>query len=77
MDSGTTLTLEQGGESRRVPFEVRDMLADELAAFGRCARTSEAPETGAEEGIAALRVILGVLSAPRGAAPAEAPGVAR
>jgi len=76
MDSGTTLTLEEGGESRRVPFEVRDMLADELAAFGRCARSGEAPETGAEEGIAALRVILAVLSAPRGAAPAEAAGAA-
>ncbi len=77
MDAGTTLTLEEGGACRRVPFEVRDMLADELEAFGRCARSGEAPETGAEEGIAALRVILGVLSAPRGVAPAEAGGVVR
>lgn len=63
MDAGTTLTLETDGGCRRVPFEVRDMLVDELEAFGRCARSGETPETGAEEGIAALRVILGVLPA--------------
>ncbi len=61
MDAGTTLTLETGAGSRRVPFEVRDMLVDELEAFARSARTGEPPETGAEEGIAALRVILGLL----------------
>jgi predicted dehydrogenase len=68
MDAGTTLTLEDGAGARRVPFEVRDMLVDELEAFARCARSGEAPETGAEEGIAALRVILGVL---RPEAPGE------
>jgi len=71
MDAETTLTLETGSGSRRVPFEVRDMLVDELEAFGRCARSGEAPETGAEEGIAALRVVLGVLP------PEEAGEVAR
>lgn len=66
MDTATTLTLEQGGEARRVPFEVRDMLVDELAEFGRCVRSGRAPETGAEEGIAALRVVLGLMAATVG-----------
>ncbi|MEJ2358387.1 MAG: Gfo/Idh/MocA family oxidoreductase [Deinococcales bacterium] len=62
MDAGTTITLETRDGTRRIPFEVRDMLVDELEAFGRCARTGAAPETGAEEGVAALRVVLGVLA---------------
>jgi predicted dehydrogenase len=59
LDGATTLTV--GGE--RVAFEERDMLADELAEFGRCIRDGEAPETGAEEGIRALRAILEALEA--------------
>ena len=54
LDGATTLTL--GGEA--IAFEERDMLAEELAEFGRCAREGGAPETGAEEGIRALRAIL-------------------
>jgi UDP-N-acetyl-2-amino-2-deoxyglucuronate dehydrogenase len=53
LDGATTLTL--GGEP--VAFEQRDMLAEELAEFGRCIRAGGAPETGAGEGIAALRAI--------------------
>ena len=54
LDEVTTLAV--GGEP--VPFEPVDPLADELAEFGRCIRGEAAPETGAAEGLAALRVVL-------------------
>jgi predicted dehydrogenase len=57
LDGATTLTL--AGEP--VPFDERDMLAEELAEFGRCIRDGGAPETGAGEGIMALRAILDAL----------------
>jgi UDP-N-acetyl-2-amino-2-deoxyglucuronate dehydrogenase len=50
VDEATTLTLN--GEP--VVFERRDMLAEELAEWAR----GEEPETGAAEGLAALKVIL-------------------
>ena len=59
LDGVTTLTL--GGE--RVEFEERDMLAEELAEFGRCIRGEAQPETGADEGIAALAAVLQALEA--------------
>jgi predicted dehydrogenase len=49
-------TLELNGEP--VDFEPRDMLAEELAEFGAAMRGEAVVETGAAEGIAALRVIL-------------------
>ena len=57
LDGVTTLTL--AGES--VDFEERDMLAEELAEFGRCIRGEAEPETGADEGIAALAAVLQAL----------------
>ena len=45
-----------GGEP--VAFDERDMLAEELAEFGRCIRGEAEPETGADEGIAALGAVL-------------------
>jgi UDP-N-acetyl-2-amino-2-deoxyglucuronate dehydrogenase len=59
LDRVTTLTL--GDEP--VEFEERDMLAEELDEFGRCIRGEAVPETGADEGIAALAAVLGALSA--------------
>jgi predicted dehydrogenase len=53
LDPATTLTL--GGEP--VAFEARDMLAEQLAEFGRCIRGEARPETGADEGIAALAAV--------------------
>jgi UDP-N-acetyl-2-amino-2-deoxyglucuronate dehydrogenase len=64
LDGVTTLTLD--GE--RLSFEARDMLAEELAEFGRCMRGEAEPETGAEEGIAALATVLDAIEP----APAEA-----
>jgi predicted dehydrogenase len=57
LDGVTTLTLD--GEP--VEFEERDMLAEELAEFWRCIRGEAKPETGADEGIAALGVVLQAL----------------
>ena len=59
LDGVTRLTL--GGE--QVEFEERDMLAEELAEFGRCIRGEAQPETGADEGIAALAAVLQALEA--------------
>jgi UDP-N-acetyl-2-amino-2-deoxyglucuronate dehydrogenase len=59
LDGVTTLTL--GGEA--VEFEERDMLAEELAEFGLCIRAEAEPETGADEGIAALAAVLQALEA--------------
>lgn len=59
LDAATTLTL--GGEP--VEFERRDMLAEQLAEFGRCTRGEAEPETGAEEGIAALAAVRQALEA--------------
>jgi predicted dehydrogenase len=53
LDGVTTLTLDGEG----VSFEARDMLAEELAEFGRCIRGEAEPETGAAEGIAALAAV--------------------
>ena len=57
LDGVTTLTLA----GAPIDFEERDMLAEELAEFGRCIRGEAEPETGADEGIAALAVVLQAL----------------
>ena len=54
LDRMTTLTV--GGEV--VDFAYVDPLVDELEELARCVRGEAAPETGADEGIAALRVII-------------------
>jgi len=64
LDAATTLLLD----GAPVAFEERDMLADELREFARCARRGEEPETGAAEGIAALRAIRDALAAGDGVA---------
>ena len=58
LDGVTTLTLD--GEP--VEFEERDMLAEELDEFGRCIRGEAEPETGADEGLAALTVVVEALA---------------
>jgi UDP-N-acetyl-2-amino-2-deoxyglucuronate dehydrogenase len=57
LDGVTTLTLD--GEP--VEFEERDMLAEELAEFGRSIRGEAEPETGADEGVAALAAVVQAL----------------
>jgi predicted dehydrogenase len=58
LDGVTTLALD--GEP--VEFDERDMLAEELGEFGRCVRGEAEPETGADEGIAALSVVVEALA---------------
>lgn len=58
----------------RVPFDGRDMLVDELEEFGGCVREGTAPETGATEGMAALRVILGVVASAEDGRTAQVDG---
>ena len=60
VDEAATLAVD--GEP--VDFEPRDMLADQLADFGRAIRGEAAVETGADEGLAALTVILDAVGAP-------------
>jgi len=57
LDRVTTLAL--GGDA--VAFDERDMLAEELAEFGRCVREGATPETGADEGVRALSAVLDAL----------------
>jgi predicted dehydrogenase len=57
LDGVTTISI--GDEP--VAFEERDMLAEELAEFGRCIGGEAEPETGADEGIAALGTVLAAL----------------
>ena len=56
-DAASTLALRREDGSDEIDFPKRDPLAEELAEFGRAVRGEGSPETGAEEGIAALRVI--------------------
>jgi predicted dehydrogenase len=60
-DAATTLVLRRPDGSERVEFPEQDPIAEELAEFARAVRGEATPETGAEEGIAALRVIVGAL----------------
>jgi predicted dehydrogenase len=57
-DAATRLVLRTGEGAQPVPFERRDPLVEELDEFAAAIRGEAMPETGAEEGIAALRVIL-------------------
>jgi predicted dehydrogenase len=63
-DAATKLTLLSAEGETSVEFEGRDPLVEELEEFARSVRGDAAPETGADEGIAALKVILDAV-APR------------
>jgi UDP-N-acetyl-2-amino-2-deoxyglucuronate dehydrogenase len=62
-DGATTLTLRSPDWTERVGFERRDPLAEELDELARAVRGEVVFETGPDEGIAALRVILDALPA--------------
>jgi len=61
IDSMTTLTFQTDDSRETLEFSPNDMLVDELDEFARCIRGEATPETGADEGIAALKVILAAL----------------
>ena len=62
-DGASTLTLRSADWTEHVGFERRDPLAEELDELARAVRGETTFETGADEGIAALRVILDALPA--------------
>lgn len=57
VDRNTQLWLSDDERRERVPFEVVDALAEELGEFARCVRGQARPETGAQEGLAALAAV--------------------
>ena len=57
LDAATSVTLAD----RAVAFDECDMLAEQLAEFGRCMRGEATPETGPAEAIAALGAVLQAL----------------
>jgi len=61
VDGATTLRLTAAGGSQDIPFEERDALVEQLDELARCVRGEAEPETGAEEGLAALALVLGAL----------------
>ena len=61
MDPSTRLTLQTSEGETAVDFEAHDMLVEELEEFARCMREDVAPETGAAEGLQAVRVILAAI----------------
>jgi predicted dehydrogenase len=65
MDPATILILRTNAGSERIPFQPRDMLAEELSEFAACMRGETAPETGADEALLALEVITGAIEAQR------------
>ncbi len=63
VDGATTLTLTTRAGREQIAFEPRDMLAEELEELARCVRGEAQPETGAAEGLRALGVIHGAITA--------------
>lgn len=61
VDGATSLVLRTAEESRPIPFEHRDPLVEELDELASAIRGETVFETGPDEGIAALRVILDAL----------------
>ena len=69
LDSAATLRLTTADGSRDVPFEQRDVLVEELDELAHCARGEAEPETGAQEGLAALAIVLGAVESDAAGAP--------
>jgi predicted dehydrogenase len=63
VDVATTLRLRTADGAREIAFERRDPLVEQLDEFARAVRGHARFETGAAEGIAALRVIEAALPA--------------
>jgi predicted dehydrogenase len=61
VDGATTLRLTTADGSRELSFEERDVLVEELDELALCVRGEAEPETGAEEGLAALALVLAAI----------------
>jgi predicted dehydrogenase len=69
LDAVTTLRLTTSEGVQDVSFEQRDVVAEELDELARCVRGEAQPETGAEEALAALAVIIGAVESDAAGAP--------
>jgi predicted dehydrogenase len=69
LDAATTLRLTTAEGVQDVPFEERDVVAEELDELARCVRGEAQPETGAEEALAALAVIIGAVESDAAGRP--------
>jgi predicted dehydrogenase len=69
LDGVTSLTVTSGEGTTDVPFEERDVLVEELDELADCARGEAEPETGAEEALAALALVLGAVESDAAGAP--------
>jgi predicted dehydrogenase len=63
VDAATTLTLRTTGGLEQLTFAPRDPLVEQLEEFARAVREGKRFETGPDEALAALRVILDALPA--------------
>lgn len=73
VDGATSLRLTTAEGVEEVEFDARHVLSEELDELARCVRGEATPETGADEGLAALAVVLAAIESAEVGAPA-APG---
>ena len=71
MDPATTLTIRTKTSIEQLEFEPCDMLVNELDEFARCVQGTIQPETGAQEGLRALDVILSAIRSNESGTPIE------
>ncbi|CAN5867798.1 hypothetical protein BH23ACT5_BH23ACT5_12330 [soil metagenome] len=61
VDAATTFTRRDRQGTEPVDFGARDMMAEELEEFASCIRGERLPESGVDEAMTALAVVLGAL----------------
>jgi predicted dehydrogenase len=72
LDDSTALRLTRSDGVEELAFESRDMLAEELDELARCVRGEAVPETGADEALAALGLVLAAIESHDSGLPVEA-----
>jgi UDP-N-acetyl-2-amino-2-deoxyglucuronate dehydrogenase len=71
VDPDTRLTLQSNRTLEPLPIAAQDVLALQAAEFARCVRGLAQPETGAEEGLAAMAVVEAALLSFEGGRPVD------
>ena len=71
VDERTQLSVQSASGREAVRVEPQDCLADQIDEFARCMRGETKPETGADEGIAALTVVEAALRSFTQGAPVD------
>ncbi|MDQ3859715.1 MAG: Gfo/Idh/MocA family oxidoreductase [Actinomycetota bacterium] len=77
MDEATQLTVTTREGKTEIGFEPRDMLVEELEEFAGCVRGETEPETGADEALAALALVLAAIESYEGGEPVSPAALAR